>query len=375
MRKVKEIVGPGSTTLKDKTEVTRSSSQLRLRATGSLAQNTKNEWEDRFKLKLEQLGIKVWLIVKYVDDILVVVSNLPLGTREVNGKLVISQEGLEEDIKCNRTKQEVTIEILRTEASKLIEFLQFTAVSCLDTQLWWGEPGDKKPWFNHDKEGEVVPGDHETGSHGQIMYKFYKKSVSNPLTILHRSAMPQSVKIATFSNEVLRRLKTTHVGLDQEEVESILVALMDDLTEMGYYKLEWRENILKASVTGYMRILNKVRLGETARNRKGAATRKTRRFQKLIGIQEWFRVDHGKQDTWEVEPEHDRKGKGRNLKKGRSKQDDRYIESVMSIPHTPESELKRRLTQLESRLGLTTRFKYCESMGRTIRELLVRKDP
>ena len=96
-----------------------------------------------------------------------------------------------------------------------------------------------------------------------------KKSVSNPLTILHRSAMPQSVKIATFSNEVLRRLKTTHVGLDQEEVESILVALMDDLTEMGYYKLEWRENILKASVTGYMRILNKVRLGETARSRKG----------------------------------------------------------------------------------------------------------
>ena len=63
-----------------------------------------------------------------------------------------------------------------------------------------------------------------------------------------------------------------------------MVALMDDLTEMGYYKLEWRENILKASVTGYMRILNKVRLGETARNRKGGSHQENQEVPKV----DWY---------------------------------------------------------------------------------------
>ena len=33
------------------------------------------------------------------------------------------------------------------------------------------------------------------------------------------------------------------------------------------------------------------------------------------------------------------------------------------------------MTKLEEKLGFKTRFKYCEEMGRSIREMAVRKDP
>ena len=97
--------------------------------------------------------------------------------------------------------------------------------------------------------------------------------------------MPEAMKIATFSNEILRRLKTTHAGLDQKEVESILGELMDDLSAMGY-QLEWREKVLRSALVGYMRIPDKVKKGITSRNRKGSQTLNTRRFKKLVGLQE-----------------------------------------------------------------------------------------
>ena len=43
----------------------------------------------------------------------------------------------------------------------------------------------------------------------QIIYKFYKKEVSNNLVILNRSAMPKKVKRITCMQEVIRRLRNT----------------------------------------------------------------------------------------------------------------------------------------------------------------------
>ena len=101
--------------------------------------------------------------------------------------------------------------------------------------------------------------------------------------MLRRSAMPESIKVATFSSEIIRRLKTTHVGIDQHIIEGILLELMNDLIAMGYTE-DWRQKVLKSATTGYMRILGKVKSGELTRNRKGSDTLKTRGFKKLIGL-------------------------------------------------------------------------------------------
>ena len=77
--------------------------------------------------------------------------------------------------------------------------------------------------------------------------------------------MPESIKVATFSNEILRRLKTTHMEANQEDCERILIELMDNLAAMGYTE-EWREKVMRAAIIGYMRLLERVRKGEIPRN-------------------------------------------------------------------------------------------------------------
>ena len=84
-------------------------------------------------------------------------------------------------------------------------------------------------------------------------------------------------------------------------------------------------------------------------------------------------MDKDKPDAWKVQEPWSMQGKGRNLR--RAKADNRYIESIQFVPHTPGSTLRNNLTKMEQKLGFKTRFRYCEEMGRSIRELLVRKDP
>ena len=91
-----------------------------------------------------------------------------------------------------------------------------------------------------------------------IFYRFFKKPLASPLTILQRSAMPESVKVATFTQEILRRLKCTSTGVSQDQTEDILLDFMSELEAMGY-PLEWRLKIFRKAMIGYTRILSKAK--------------------------------------------------------------------------------------------------------------------
>ena len=47
----------------------------------------------------------------------------------------------------------------------------------------------------------------------------------------------------------------------------------------------------------------------------------------------------------------------------------------MFVPHTPNSELKKNLTEMENGLGFVGKVRYCETMGPTVEDILVKKDP
>ena len=121
-----------------------------------------------------------------------------------------------------------------------------------------------------------------------VMYSFFQKPMVNPMTILERSAMPNKTKVATFSSEITRRLRTTSTAVSQAKTEEILMKLMGELEAMGY-SLAWKTELLKGAMVGYTRVLGKVSRGETERNRKGAATLTSRRFKKPISNTQWFR--------------------------------------------------------------------------------------
>ena len=69
--------------------------------------------------------------------------------------------------------------------------------------------------------------------------------------------MPESVKVASFSNEVIRRLKTSSVDIELKEMERILMDLMDDLFPMEYTK-ERKGKVLRSEIVGCLRLLDRV---------------------------------------------------------------------------------------------------------------------
>ena len=139
------------------------------------------------------------------------------------------------------------------------------------------------------------------------MYKFFSKPMANPMTILQRSAMPENVKVATISNEILRRLKCSSTALSKRTMETVISEYMGNLEGMGYTP-EWRTKVLKAAIIGYTRVLGKVSRGETSRNRKGAETLMARRFKSLVGNKDWYRVLKEEDDATEIQPPWERRG-------------------------------------------------------------------
>ena len=66
---------------------------------------------------------------------------------------------------------------------------------------------------------------------------------------------------------------------------------------------------------------------------------------------------------------------GADLRKARIKQDRRYMESVIFVPHTPMGVLKARIQRCEQALNFKTKVKVIEEMGRSLRETLCSAEP
>ena len=148
------------------------------------------------------------------------------------------------------------------------------------TQSCGGE-SQKAEIKGEETENELLPGMEKSNRGKTIMYAFYAKPMSNPLTILRRSAMPEGTKVSTVSSEILRRWKCSSEHLSGATMETITVKYMDRLAAMGY-PLEWRRKVLASTLTGYMRILADCKKGANTRNRTGASTLKRRRFKKTL---------------------------------------------------------------------------------------------
>ena len=106
-----------------------------------------DSWIAKYRERLEALGVKVWLLKKYVDDVLIVTTNLQMGARVIGDQVIVTEQSKTEDESNCRSVEEVTMNVLKGEANKIINFLEFTAevskgrdapVACLDTQLWYG---------------------------------------------------------------------------------------------------------------------------------------------------------------------------------------------------------------------------------------------
>ena len=317
----------------------------------------------------------------YVDNILIIAENLRKGTRWQNGKLTWTAEHEMED--QGKTCEDITLEVLLGAANEVMDFLKFTGessngenqkVPCLDTQLWAGRPTNDGKWFQgkHEK-GQKTPGKDCTQVEGDvILYSFYQQPMKNRLGILRRSAMPEAMKVSTMVNEVKRRLKTTSELVSKQIFECVVQEFMDDLNAMGYTEL-WRAKVIKASLIGYMKVLRMEDQGKTKRNREGHMTVRMRRFKKLLGTKEWFRMD-----DMDLEVDFEEETRPKSKPGGRrhvQNQERKRTEAVIFVPHTPKGALRAKLIEMERSAPFTANVKYTESLGRSVFSELRRADP
>ena len=138
--------------------------------------------------------------------------------------------------------------------------------------------------------------------------------MSNRISILRRSALPEATKVATMVAEIHRRWKNTWEGANTSTFGEITKSFMDDLCSMGYTE-QWRREILLKATRGYMRILKLQKKGETLRNRPAAMTQLKRRYKKLTGQKDWFQEDDEMRLTESEETKNIRSGQRKNSRR------------------------------------------------------------
>ena len=82
-----------------------------------------------------------------------------------------------------------------------------------------------------------------------ILYNFYKKKMANKIPSMQASVAPEGQKVATCTQEIIRRYKNTSRSLPPTIITNILKEYMDELKAGGFSQL-FREKVLDAATIG-----------------------------------------------------------------------------------------------------------------------------
>ena len=201
-----------------------------------------------------------------------------------------------------------------------INFKEEVASDCLEGKL---PMLDFRVW----KE-EVDDGDREGNKKTKIFHEFYEKPVVSKLTLMEGSALPHRVKIQTLTQEVIRRMKNTSGGVAKKRRAAILTNFTKKMKRSGY-SAKVRRNVLLAGLKGYWNMVKTEKEGGRRVNRPRWEGASSRRYKKLGARSNWFKKK-GKNPGGIA---GGRVGGKQNSRK--DKKDDREIETIMFIPHTP----------------------------------------
>ena len=171
-----------------------------LRFTSLVARILMDQWVTGFLVAVTDAGLEIHACIKYVDNVNLVVSRLPLGTRWTNGSFVVTPETLQADLDNGRTREHVTIEAVREAADSIMVCLTFTSdiperhengmVPMLDIQVWVSHP----------------PGDLEGGA-DTLCWTYFEKPTASVNVLRASTAYSWRSKIVTLSMETFRRMR------------------------------------------------------------------------------------------------------------------------------------------------------------------------
>ena len=200
----------------------------------------------------------------------------------------------------------------------------------------------------------------------RIQYLFYQKGMAKKTLINKHSALSENVKVASLSQDLVRRMMNTSELLSTEERVKVVNEYSDNVRASGYSAKQTKK-LVEAGLTGYERKLRKAESEGRFIHRSASDGVESRQRKKLLGREEWF-LDKKKEETMT------------NRRKKRSynpKTKSPNTESVLFVCQTRHGQLAKRLQQVEDNIAQVTgnRVKVVERSGTTIRQLLVKSNP
>ena len=123
---------------------------------------------------------------------------------------------------------------------------------------------------------------------GRVLYKFFSKPMAKKTLIMKTSALGENSKIASLTQEVVRRSKNTSEEVSIEERVAILNEYHQRL-ELSQYSLDASRKIMVAGLQGYERIREKAAKTRGNINRSEEEGAAGRHRKKLIGKTNWFK--------------------------------------------------------------------------------------
>ena len=374
-----------------------------LRFTSIVARLVMDQWIKDFIASILEAGMEVHGIMKYVDDVNMVLAWVELGTRWVEGRLEHKEEWELEDRRSGRSRCSVTMEAMRTAADQIIPWLDFTVdypelhadntVPMLDLQVWVRHP------------------DPLTEGHDALGWSFFEKATSSDKVLRASSAYNWRSKIVTMTMEVWRRLRNCTRQLDPTHLAGVICKFVVKLRESGYSQ-DTVTGVLKSGVKFYERKLRIELEGGPPVNQRSEVESLKRRRLKLGATQQWFARRRGgnkevekKDNSWRLEQHHQveggclrgrqtlpkysmkrpkdtRPGTGaRNQEMGPNTpsgpQHPRTITTLL-VPYTVGSQLKDKVQKSEDEFVALLgggRVRIIEKGGDVLAHLLTRSDP
>ena len=296
--------------------------------TGELAKVFMVWWDKQFLQKLRSLGIDPSLYKRYVDDINVSTDEIEEGVTYESGALVRIQDGVESEAEPDVR----TFNAIRDIGNELHSSIQLTRdvpsehtdkkVPILDLKCW---------------KGDVMI---DRVEKQYLLHEFYMKEVSSKGVISREAALAMNSKRTILTQECLRVIMNCHELVGWEKVTEHLDFFMARMQASGYDK-EFRFQVLKSAIDAFESKKEEERSGRTPLYRPRQWRRSERRREREKKKKEWFR-------------------------KGNK-------ESVMFIPATPDSELRKKLQEEVDRKGFKIRV--VEKSGTKLVRFLQSNDP
>ena len=122
----------------------------------------------------------------------------------------------------------------------------------------------------------------------KVMYQHYRKPMANPLLMLELSAMPASMKRTALTQEVIRILRNTRPGLNQEVSTHHLDNFALRMKTSGY-NANYRLQVIKSGMAGYDKMLEQEMRGGRPINMARSWEEDKRQTKKELQKKMWYR--------------------------------------------------------------------------------------